>query len=85
MLASFKCSLKPEHRNFCFFTIKFLKHSALKTPRVDNEFLNMLLDKGAVKTKNCFFEIIKHFDKYIMRLQDGLLKCHTPAHGLQCL
>ncbi|XP_046527407.1 SURP and G-patch domain-containing protein 2 isoform X3 [Equus quagga] len=78
MLASFKCSLKPEHRDFCFFTIKFLKHSALKTPRVDNEFLNMLLDKGAVKTKNCFFEIIKPFDKYIMRLQDRLLKSVTP-------
>ncbi|XP_069864542.1 SURP and G-patch domain-containing protein 2 isoform X2 [Dipodomys merriami] len=77
-LASFKCSLKPEHRDFCFFTIKFLKHSALKTPRVDNEFLNMLLDKGAVKTKNCFFEIIKPFDKYIMRLQDRLLKSATP-------
>ncbi|XP_014637194.1 PREDICTED: SURP and G-patch domain-containing protein 2 isoform X2 [Ceratotherium simum simum] len=78
MLASFKCSLKPEHRDFCFFTIKFLKHSALKTPRVDNEFLNMLLDRGAVKTKNCFFEIIKPFDKYIMRLQDRLLKSVTP-------
>ncbi|KAM4888078.1 SURP and G-patch domain-containing protein 2 isoform 1-T2 [Thomomys bottae] len=77
-LASFKCSLKPEHRDFCFFTIKFLKHSALKTPRVDNEFLNMLLDKGAVKTKNCFFEVIKPFDKYIMRLQDRLLKSVTP-------
>ncbi|XP_073909726.1 SURP and G-patch domain-containing protein 2 isoform X2 [Castor canadensis] len=78
MLASFKCSLKPEHRDFCFFTIKFLKHSALKTPRVDNEFLNMLLDKGAVKTKNCFFEVIKPFDKYMMRLQDRLLKSATP-------
>ncbi|XP_007943566.1 SURP and G-patch domain-containing protein 2 [Orycteropus afer afer] len=78
MLASFKCSLKPEHRDFCFFTIKFLKHSALKTPRVDNDLLNLLLDKGAVKTKNCFFEIIKPFDKYIMRLQDRLLKSVTP-------
>uniref|UniRef100_F7DSD1 SURP and G-patch domain containing 2 n=1 Tax=Monodelphis domestica TaxID=13616 RepID=F7DSD1_MONDO len=78
MLASFKCSLKPEHRDFCFFTIKCLKHSALKTPKVDNEFLNMLLDKGVVKTKNCFFEIIKPFDKYMMRLQDRLLKSVTP-------
>ncbi|NXQ80389.1 SUGP2 protein, partial [Nyctibius grandis] len=78
MLASFKCSLKPEHRDYCFFTIKSLQHAALKTPKVDNEFLNMLLDKGAVKTKNCFFEIIKPFDKYIMRLQDRLLKGVTP-------
>ncbi|XP_007669025.1 SURP and G-patch domain-containing protein 2 isoform X1 [Ornithorhynchus anatinus] len=78
MLASFKCSLKPEHRDFCFFSIKCLKHSALKTPKVDNEFLNMLLDKGAVKTKNCFFEIIKPFDKYMMKLQDRLLKSVTP-------
>ncbi|XP_019393876.1 PREDICTED: SURP and G-patch domain-containing protein 2 isoform X1 [Crocodylus porosus] len=78
MLASFKCPLKPEHRDYCFFTIKGLQHTALKTPKVDNEFLNMLLDKGAVKTKNCFFEIIKPFDKYVMRLQDRLLKCVTP-------
>ncbi|XP_071583519.1 SURP and G-patch domain-containing protein 2 isoform X1 [Heliangelus exortis] len=78
MLASFKCSLKPEHRDYCFFTIKSLQHAALKTPKVDNEFLNMLLDKGAVKTKNCFFEVIKPFDKYIMRLQDRLLKGVTP-------
>uniref|UniRef100_A0A8B9EZD1 SURP and G-patch domain containing 2 n=1 Tax=Amazona collaria TaxID=241587 RepID=A0A8B9EZD1_9PSIT len=78
MLASFKCSLKPEHRDYCFFTIKSLQHAALKTPKVDNEFLNMLVDKGAVKTKNCFFEIIKPFDKYIMRLQDRLLKGVTP-------
>ncbi|NXX26589.1 SUGP2 protein, partial [Nicator chloris] len=78
MLASFKCSLRPEHRDYCFFTIKSLQHAALKTPKVDNEFLNMLLDKGAVKTKNCFFEIIKPFDKYIMRLQDRLLKGVTP-------
>ncbi|KAM6216854.1 SURP and G-patch domain-containing protein 2 [Rhynchocyon petersi] len=77
-LASFKCSLKPEHRDFCFYTIKFLKHSALKTPRVDNDLLNLLLDKGAVKTKNCFFEVIKPFDKYIMRLQERLLKSVTP-------
>ncbi|NXG09469.1 SUGP2 protein, partial [Sakesphorus luctuosus] len=78
MLASFKCSLRPEHRDYCFFTIKSLQHAALKTPKVDNEFLNMLLAKGAVKTKNCFFEVIKPFDKYIMRLQDRLLKGVTP-------
>ncbi|NWT62969.1 SUGP2 protein, partial [Erythrocercus mccallii] len=78
MLASFKCSLRPEHRDYCFFTIKSLQHAALKTPKVDNEFLNLLLDKGAVKTKNCFFEVIKPFDKYIMRLQDRLLKGVTP-------
>ncbi|XP_040842151.1 SURP and G-patch domain-containing protein 2 [Ochotona curzoniae] len=77
-LASFKCSLRPEHRDFCFFTVKFLKHAALKTPRVDNEFLNLLLDRGAVKTKNCFFEVVKPFDKYMMRLQDRLLKSATP-------
>ncbi|XP_061870796.1 SURP and G-patch domain-containing protein 2 isoform X2 [Colius striatus] len=78
MLASFKCTFKPEHRDYCFFAIKGLQHAALKTPKVDNEFLNMLLEKGAVKTKNCFFEIIKPFDKYIMRLQDRLLKGVTP-------
>ncbi|NWT42061.1 SUGP2 protein, partial [Chroicocephalus maculipennis] len=78
MLASFKCWGGPEHRDYCFFTIKSLQHAALKTPKVDNEFLNMLLDKGAVKTKNCFFEIIKPFGGGIMRLQDRLLKGVTP-------
>lgn len=67
MFVSFKCFLKLEYRDFCFFIIKFLKYFVLKIFRVDNEFLNMFLDKGVVKIKNCFFEIIKFFDKYIMR------------------
>lgn len=78
MLASFKCSLKPEHREFCFSIIKPLRHTALKTPKVDNLFLNLLLDKGVVKTKNCFFKVIKSFDLSMMRLQDRLLKSTTP-------
>uniref|UniRef100_A0A8D0H397 SURP and G-patch domain-containing protein 2 n=1 Tax=Sphenodon punctatus TaxID=8508 RepID=A0A8D0H397_SPHPU len=77
-LASFKCLLKPEHRDYCFMVIKGFQHAALKTPRVDNELLNMLLDKGVMKTKNDFFEIIKPFDKCVMRLQDRLLKSATP-------
>lgn len=77
-LASFKCSLKPEHRNFCFNIVRPLQHAALKTPKVDNEFLNLLLEKRVVMTKNCFFKVIKPFDQYVMRLQDRMLKSITP-------
>ncbi|XP_066491832.1 SURP and G-patch domain-containing protein 2 [Tiliqua scincoides] len=78
MLASFKCSLKPEHQEFCFSIIKPLRHTALKAPKVDNMFLNLLLEKGVVATKNCFFEVIKAFDQSMMRLQGRLLKSTTP-------
>nr|XP_056701142.1 SURP and G-patch domain-containing protein 2 [Euleptes europaea] len=78
MLASFKCSLKPEHKDFCFSIVKPLQHAALKTPKVDNEFLNLLLERRVVATKNCFFQVIKPFDQYMMRLQDHLLKSVTP-------
>ncbi|XP_054835641.1 SURP and G-patch domain-containing protein 2 [Eublepharis macularius] len=78
MLASFKCSLKPEHRDFCFSIVRPLQHAALKSPKVDNEFLKLLLDKGVMLTKNCFFKVIKPFDQYMMRLQDHLLKSTTP-------
>ncbi|XP_015282870.1 PREDICTED: SURP and G-patch domain-containing protein 2 [Gekko japonicus] len=77
-LASFKCSLKPEHREYCFSIVKPLQHAALKTPKVDNEFLNLLLEKRAMMTKNCFFQVVKPFDQYMMRLQDRLLKSVTP-------
>lgn len=78
MLASFKCSLKPEHQDFCFSIIKPLRHTALKAPKVDNTFLNLLLEKGVVATKNCFFEVIKSFDQAMMHIQGRLLKSTTP-------
>ncbi|XP_061456579.1 SURP and G-patch domain-containing protein 2-like isoform X2 [Rhineura floridana] len=78
MLASFKCLLKAEHQDFCFSVVRSLQHAALRTPKVDNQFLNLLLEKKVVKTKNCFFEVIKPFDWYMMRLQDYLLKSTTP-------
>ncbi|XP_029469715.1 SURP and G-patch domain-containing protein 2 isoform X2 [Rhinatrema bivittatum] len=78
MLASFKCALKQAHRDYVFFCVSNLNHPALKSPKVDNEFLNMLIDKGIIKTKNCFFEIIKPFDKYLMNIQERLLKSVIP-------
>lgn len=77
-LASFKCALRPEHRDFCFFAVRFLKHAALRTPRVDPELLQLLLERGAVRSKSGFFEVIKPFDQCVMRLQDRLLRSVTP-------
>ncbi|XP_069505241.1 SURP and G-patch domain-containing protein 2-like [Ambystoma mexicanum] len=77
-LASFKCSLKNEHRDFCFNAVRELKHPALKSPKVDNELLNLLVNKNAVQTKNDFFELIKPFDKSMMSIQDSLLKSVIP-------
>ncbi|XP_013912243.1 PREDICTED: SURP and G-patch domain-containing protein 2 [Thamnophis sirtalis] len=78
MLASFKCLLKTEHQDFCMNSVKMLQHPALRTPKVDSQFLNLLLEKRVMVTKNCFFEVIKPFDRYMMRLQDYLLRSTTP-------
>ncbi|KAM6459754.1 SURP and G-patch domain-containing protein 2 isoform 2-T3 [Liasis olivaceus] len=78
MLASFKCLLKAEHQDFCMTSVKTLQHAALRTPKVDSQFLNLLLEKRVMVTKNCFFEVIKPFDRYVMRLQDYLLRSTTP-------
>uniref|UniRef100_A0A8D2L6A7 SURP and G-patch domain containing 2 n=1 Tax=Varanus komodoensis TaxID=61221 RepID=A0A8D2L6A7_VARKO len=78
MLASFKCSLKPEHQEFCLSSVRTLQHAALRTPKVDSQFLNMLLEKRVVLTKNCFFDVIKPFDRYVMRMQEYLLRSSTP-------
>ncbi|KAM3852378.1 SURP and G-patch domain-containing protein 2 isoform 2-T6 [Vipera latastei] len=78
MLASFKCLLKTEHQDFCMNSVKTLQHPALRTPKVDSQFLNLLLEKRVMVTKNCFFEVIKPFDRYMMRLQDYLLRSTTP-------
>uniref|UniRef100_A0A1W7RCZ1 SURP and G-patch domain-containing protein 2 n=1 Tax=Agkistrodon contortrix contortrix TaxID=8713 RepID=A0A1W7RCZ1_AGKCO len=78
MLASFKCSLKTEHQDFCMNSVKTLQHPALRTPKVDSQFLNLLLEKKVMMTKNSFFEVIKPFDRYMMRLQDYLLRSTTP-------
>ncbi|XP_042297652.1 SURP and G-patch domain-containing protein 2 [Sceloporus undulatus] len=78
MLASFKCSLKPEHQDFCLSSIKTLQHMALRTPRVDGQFLNLLMEKQVMATKNSFFEVIGPFDRYVMKLQNYLLKSSTP-------
>lgn len=77
-LASFKCSLKPEHRDFCFSMVRELKHPALKSPKVDNDLLNLLVNKNAVQTKNDFFELIKPFDRSMMSIQESLLKSVVP-------
>ncbi|XP_058019431.1 SURP and G-patch domain-containing protein 2 isoform X2 [Ahaetulla prasina] len=78
MLASFKCLLKTEHQDFCMNSVKTLQHPALRTPKVDSQFLNLLLEKRVMVTKNSFFEVIKPFDRYMMRLQDYLLRSTTP-------
>lgn len=77
-LAAFKCALRPEHRDFCFCAVQLLRHAALRTPRVDGELLDLLLARGAVRTKHSFFRVIKPFDKCVMRLQERLLKGVTP-------
>lgn len=75
---AFKLFLTQTYRDYCFFLAKDLKHPALKSPRIDNELLNMLVDKNAVKTKNCFFEIIKPCDAGMRKMQTGILKSIIP-------
>nr|XP_008119542.1 PREDICTED: SURP and G-patch domain-containing protein 2 isoform X2 [Anolis carolinensis] len=78
MLASFKCSLKSEHQRFCLSSVKMLQHLALKAPKVDSQFLSLLMEKKVMAKKNDFFEVIGPFDRYVMRLQHYMLKSATP-------
>ncbi|XP_069503318.1 SURP and G-patch domain-containing protein 2-like [Ambystoma mexicanum] len=77
-VTSFKCFLTQTYRDYCFFLAKDLQHPAMKSPRTDNDLLNLLVDKNAVKSKNCFFEIIQPFDGSVRKLQTGILKSIIP-------
>ncbi|XP_034975274.2 SURP and G-patch domain-containing protein 2 isoform X2 [Zootoca vivipara] len=78
MLASFKCPLKMGHQDFCYSIVRTLQHPALQTPKVDGQFLNLLLEKKLVETKSGFFQLIKPFDRYMMHFQACLLKSTVP-------
>ncbi|KAJ1085660.1 hypothetical protein NDU88_005788 [Pleurodeles waltl] len=77
-VTAFKIFLTQAFRDYCFFLAKDLKHPVLKSPRIDNELLNLLVDKNAVKTKNCFFEIIRPYDGGMRKMQTGILKSIIP-------
>ncbi|KAM4810394.1 SURP and G-patch domain-containing protein 2 [Rhinophrynus dorsalis] len=74
----FKGPMTSTQRERCFGAVKFLSHSALKNPKIDNELLDMLIEKQTVKNKNEFFEVIKPFDKEMMMIQQRLLKTAIP-------
>ncbi|XP_069505249.1 uncharacterized protein [Ambystoma mexicanum] len=78
MLTSFKCSLKPEHRTHCFRYVRNLSHPAFSAPRLDTDFLNLLVEKGAVESREAFCEIINPLDQHLLTLQVSLLKCAHP-------
>ncbi|CAH2293417.1 SURP and G-patch domain-containing 2 [Pelobates cultripes] len=74
----FKCPMTAHHLESCFSVVKLLNHPALKNLRIDNDLLDLLMKKQAVKNKNDFFEIIKPFDKEMMTVQQRLLRSVTP-------
>ncbi|XP_069074558.1 mediator of DNA damage checkpoint protein 1-like [Pleurodeles waltl] len=78
MLTSFKCSLKQEHRSHCFRYVRNLRHSAFSAPHLDPDFLNLVVEKGAVGSKETFGEVINPLDQHLLTLQISLLKCAHP-------
>ncbi|XP_053321710.1 SURP and G-patch domain-containing protein 2 [Spea bombifrons] len=74
----FKSVMSSNHRERCFTGVKFLSHPALKNPKIDNDLLDLLMEKQAVKSKNDFFEAIKPFDKEMMVIQQRLLRSVIP-------
>ncbi|XP_043909879.1 SURP and G-patch domain-containing protein 2 isoform X2 [Protopterus annectens] len=78
MLAAFKCPLNALYRDYIYRAFKPLKHKALKTPTLDEALANMLVEKGVLETKTAFLEMVKPFDKNMLKIQDRLLRCVTP-------
>ncbi|KAM8960443.1 SURP and G-patch domain-containing protein 2 [Pelodytes ibericus] len=74
----FKGPMTSYHRERCFSAVKFLSHPTLKNPKIDNDLLDLLMEKRVVKNKNDFFEAIKPFDKEMMIIQQRLLRSVIP-------
>ncbi|XP_075681584.1 SURP and G-patch domain-containing protein 2-like [Rhinoderma darwinii] len=74
----FKGPMTLHHREMCFSSVKSIAHPALKSPKIDNKLLELLIRKRTVATKNDFFEVIKPFDREMMMIQLRLLRCATP-------
>lgn len=77
-LTSFRCFFKPELRYFCFLAVRTLNHSALKKPKIDGDFFQLLMDKGAVTDKFSFSKTINPLDKHLTIFQTYLLKSAHP-------
>ncbi|XP_077108744.1 SURP and G-patch domain-containing protein 2 [Ranitomeya variabilis] len=78
MVDCFKGQMMTYYREMCFTHVRSLNHTALKSPKIDNELLDLLMATRTVSTKNDFFEVIKPFDKDMMNIQNRLIKCATP-------
>ncbi|XP_069505261.1 SURP and G-patch domain-containing protein 2-like [Ambystoma mexicanum] len=77
-LTSFRCFFKPELRYFCFLAVRTLNHSALKKPKIDADFFQLLMDKGAVADKFSLRKAINPLDKHLTIFQTYLLKSAHP-------
>ncbi|XP_073517131.1 SURP and G-patch domain-containing protein 2 isoform X2 [Phyllobates terribilis] len=78
MLDCFKGQMSSYYREMCFSNVKSVYPTALKSPKIDNELLDLLMATRTVTTKNDFFKVIKPFDKDMMMIQQRLLKCAAP-------
>ncbi|XP_069505243.1 SURP and G-patch domain-containing protein 2-like [Ambystoma mexicanum] len=78
LVASFKCPIQPEHKSHCFVHIGNFKHPALKKPRLDDTFYQLMVDKGVVAEKLGFSKVINPLDNTLGTLQLTLLKCAKP-------
>ncbi|XP_068090297.1 SURP and G-patch domain-containing protein 2 [Hyperolius riggenbachi] len=78
MVDCFKGQLSNFYSDLCFSSLKSIGHAALKSPRIDNDLLDLLMSTNTVTEKNDFFEVIKPFDREIMILQQRMLTCANP-------
>ncbi|KAM9290535.1 SURP and G-patch domain-containing protein 2-like, partial [Gastrophryne carolinensis] len=74
----FKSLFPPFYTDLCFRSLKPISHPALRSPKIDNDLLTLLVETKTVSTKNDFFLAIKPFDKEVMILQQRLLSAATP-------
>ncbi|XP_056374158.1 SURP and G-patch domain-containing protein 2 isoform X2 [Hyla sarda] len=75
---SFKILMTPQHRTQCFSNVRASFPIPLKSPKIDNDLLDLLIRTKTVTIKDDFFKLIKPFDKEMMIVQQYLLECAIP-------
>ncbi|XP_040273358.1 SURP and G-patch domain-containing protein 2 [Bufo bufo] len=78
LLDCLKCKMAVSHREMCFSSVRTVVPPVMRSPRIDNDLLDLLVRTRTVKTKNDFFNAIKPFDMEMMLVQKNLLHCITP-------
>ncbi|XP_069083639.1 uncharacterized protein [Pleurodeles waltl] len=79
MLMAFKCTLMKEHRKYFYSTVEpGLSHPGFKRPKLDDDFMDMFLDKQDSEAKINFLQSINPLNNYLENIQHLMLMANVP-------